>query len=119
MPSKAPKRTRFTIDCTVPVDDNVIELPKFVKFLGDRVKVNGKAGVLGDSVKIDSDSKMIHVDAKLPFSKRYLKYLSKKYLKKQQLRDFLRVVSTNKSTYTLRYFQINQEEEEEVEEAEE
>ena len=44
-----------------------------VKFLHDRIKVNGKAGVLGDSVRIDSDKTRINVDAKLPFSKRYLK----------------------------------------------
>ena len=65
-----------------------------------------KSRRLGDSVKLASDSKMIHCDAKLP-SQRDTWYSSKKYLKKQQLRDFLRVVSTNKSTYTLRYFQIN------------
>ena len=35
---------------------------------------------------------------------RYLKYLTKKFLKKQQLRDWLRVVSTAKGEYTLRFF---------------
>lgn len=39
---------------------------------------------------------------------RYIKYLTKKYLKKHSLRDWLRVVSTGKETYELRYFQINQ-----------
>lgn len=37
-----------------------------------------------------------------------MKYLTKKYLKKHSLRDWLRVVSTGKETYELRYFQINQ-----------
>ena len=44
---------------------------------------------------------------------RYLKYLTKKYLKKQQLRDYLHVVATLKSTYELRYFSINAEGEDE------
>ena len=43
---------------------------------------------------------------------RYLKYLTKKYLKKNNLRDWLRVVSSTQTTYELRYFQINNEEEE-------
>ena len=43
----------------------------------------------------------------MPFSKRYLKYLSKKYLKKQQLRDFLHVVATGKNTYELKYFKVS------------
>ena len=46
------------------------------------------------------------------FSKRYLKYLIKKYLKKNNLRDWLRVVASDKETYELRYFQISQDEDE-------
>lgn len=45
------------------------------------------------------------------FSKRYLKYLTKKYLKRNSLRDWLRVVASSKDTYELRYFQINQDDE--------
>uniref|UniRef100_A0AAV2M714 Large ribosomal subunit protein eL22 n=1 Tax=Knipowitschia caucasica TaxID=637954 RepID=A0AAV2M714_KNICA len=45
----------------------------------------------------------------------YLKYLTKKYLKKNNLRDWLRVVANTKESYELRYFQINQDEEEEEE----
>ena len=41
----------------------------------------------------------------------YLKYLSKKFLKKQGVRDWLRVVATNPNTYELRYFNVNNEEE--------
>jgi glycopeptide antibiotics resistance protein len=37
---------------------------------------------------------------------RYLKYLTKKYLKKNNLRDWLRVVASGKDTYELRYFQV-------------
>lgn len=47
---------------------------------------------------------------------RYLKYLTKKYLKKNNLRDWLRVVASDKETYELRYFQISQEEESETDE---
>ncbi len=52
------------------------------------------------------------VQAEGSFSKRYLKYLAKKFLKKMQMRDFLRVVSTNKSTYELKYFNIQENEDE-------
>lgn len=48
--------------------------------------------------------------------RRYLKYLTKKYLKKNNLRDWLRVVANSKDSYELRYFQINQDEEEEEDE---
>merc|ERR1711998_206851 len=99
---KKAKTVRFTIDCTVPVDDHVLDLANFVKFLHDRIKVNGKAGVLGDSVRIDADKTKINVDAKLPFSKRY--------------REYLHVISTDKQTYQLRYFNITDTQDAEDEE---
>ena len=51
----------------------------------------------------------------VPFSKRYLKFLTKKYLMTNNLRDWLRVVASAKDAYELRYFQINNDEEEEDE----
>ena len=60
-------------------------------------------------------NKQLTVAATIPFSKRYLKYLTKKFLKKQQLRDWLRVVATNKGEYTLKFFNVVGEEGEEEE----
>ena len=48
-----------------------------------------------------------------PLFARYMKYLTKKFLKKNNLRDYIRVVANSKSSYELRYFQINTQEEEE------
>ena len=70
-------------------------------------------GNLGDLVSVSRDKAKVLVSADTAFSKRYLKYLSKKYLKKQQLRDYLHVVATLKTTYELRYFSINAEGDEE------
>ena len=100
---------KFTIDCSAPVEDKVLDPASFEKFLHDKIKVMGKAGNLGTKVTITREKNKIAVAAELPFSKRYLKYLTKKYLKKQQLRDFLNVVATSKGTYELKYFKINNE----------
>nr|XP_042113820.1 60S ribosomal protein L22-like isoform X2 [Peromyscus maniculatus bairdii] len=83
----------------------------------ERIKVNGKAGNLGGGVVTIKQSKSkITVTSEVPFSKRYLKYLTKKYLK-NNLREWLRVVANSKESYELmRYFQFNQDEEEEEEE---
>ena len=55
------------------------------KFLLDRIKVGGKTGNLGDLVSVSRDKAKVVVTSETAFSKRYLKYLSKKYLKKQQV----------------------------------
>lgn len=47
---------------------------------------------------------------------RYLKYLTKKYLKKKQIRDWLHVIANGPTNYDLRYFNINNEEQEEDDE---
>ncbi|XP_020568403.1 60S ribosomal protein L22-like 1 isoform X2 [Oryzias latipes] len=81
-------------------------------FLKERIKVNGKTGNLGNIVQVGRMKNKINVTSEKQFSKRYLKYLTKKYLKKNNLRDWLRVVASDKETYELRYFQISQEDEE-------
>jgi len=87
----------------------VLDVGTFEKFLKDSIKVGGKAGNLGDAVNVAMEKTKVVVSAETPFSKRYLKYLTKKFLKKQQLRDYLHVIATNKTTYEMRYFSINSE----------
>ncbi|EXJ69391.1 ribosomal protein L22e [Cladophialophora psammophila CBS 110553] len=98
---------KYTINCSQPVSDKIFDLSAFENFLHDRIKVEGRTGNLGDNVAISKigDGK-IEVVTHIPFSGRYLKYLTKKFLKKQQLRDWLRVVSTSKGVYELRFFNV-------------
>merc|ERR1712226_1063372 len=100
---------KFSINCAKPVDDGIMDSGAFEKFLHDRIKVNGKAGDLGDAVSIERAGSIITVTAEAPFSKRYLKYLTKKFLKKHQLRDWLHVIADSRTSYELRYFEIQGE----------
>ncbi|THG93944.1 hypothetical protein EW145_g8251 [Phellinidium pouzarii] len=113
----AAAKHRFVVDFSKPADDGVFDGPAFEKFLHDRIKVNNKAGQLGESVKISRDGKnKLVVNSNIPFSKRYLKYLTKKFLKKNQLRDWIRVVASSKDSYELRFYNIANTEEEEDDE---
>ena len=85
------------------------------KFLLDRIKVGGKVGNLGDAITVSRDKAKVNVSADMPLSKRYLKYLAKKYLKKQQLRDWLHVIASSKTAYELRYYNIHEQDAEEDE----
>ena len=108
--AKGKKTTqKFLINCTLPLEDNVIVLNDFTDFLTQKIKVDGKTGNLGNAVTIGKDKNSVVVTSTIDFSKRYLKYLTKKYMKKQQLRDYLRVVATNKNSYQLRYLQLDAE----------
>ena len=117
------KPVQYFIDCSVAnAEDRIIEMDGedgFVAFLKSSIKVNGKKNNLGDTVSVTSDGDRITVTVSGPFSKRYLKYLSKKFLKREQLRDFLRVVSKNPATYELRFFNIYDPKDDEAEEDDE
>ena len=83
----------------------------------DRARADD-AGVLGDSVAVTREKTRIIVTSEVAMSKRYLKYLTKKYLKKHNVRDWLRVIASNKdrSVYELRYFNIADQDGEEKDE---
>ena len=102
--------TKYFIDCRLPIEDNVIVLKDFESFLKTHIKVDNKTGNLGTQITVNMDKESIVCESKIPLSKRYLKYLTKKYLKKQDLKEFLRVIATTKNTYQLRYFKIQNEE---------
>ena len=101
---------RFAIDCSHPVEDGIMNCGDFETYLKDRIKVAGKTQNFGKDVALAKEKNKIVLTSSVPFSKRYLKYLTKKYLKKNNLRDWLRVVASAKDSYELRYFQINNEE---------
>ena len=103
--------TKYTLDCTHPAEDSILDPDDFATFLTGRVKVGGKTGNLGDNIIITKEKNTIAVSTDVPLSKRYLKYLTKKYLKKNNLRDWLRVVANNKHSFELRYFQVDNDEE--------
>merc|ERR1712071_398453 len=104
------KSLKFTIDCTAPVDDGIMELANFKDYLKDHIKVDRKVGNLGKNVAVDNTAKGMNVTSEIPFSKRYLK--------KNNLREWLRVVADDKDkcNYTLKYFNISQDDEESDEE---
>merc|ERR1712150_379607 len=105
---KAAKKSTmtFNIDCTHPVEDGIMKVDDLKEFLEARIKVEGKLNNLVQ-VNLEAVKNRVSVVAERPLSKRYLKYLTKKYLKKNNLRDWLRVVASSHTDYELRYFQIN------------
>ena len=108
---------QYTINAAQPTNDKIFDPSAFATFLQQRIKVDGLTGNLGDNITVtDLKDGKIEVVAHQDFSGRYLKYLTKKFLKKQQLRDWLRVVATSKGVYELRFYNVVGENEEEDDE---
>lgn len=79
-------------------------------YLQARLKVvkGGKAGVLGSNVavSVSADGHDVLVGTKVQFAKRYLKSLTKRYLKKTHLVDYVRVTAKRSNSYELSYFNV-------------
>ena len=112
----------------------------------ERIKLDGKTGQLEGKLTVERLKQKLVVSSEVAFSKRfvkknfkikfdffclcfkylnldfflflnrYLKYLTKKFLKKNKLRDWLRVIANTKDSYELRYFNIDQDEDADEEE---
>jgi large subunit ribosomal protein L22e len=81
----------------------------FEKYLHDRIKIGKKTGQLAaNNVTVTRDRTKLTVSSpqELGFSKRQLKYLSKRYLKKQQLKEYMRVVASSEKSYELKYYEV-------------
>ena len=98
---------KYTIDIQNTVEDNVISLDSFVKYLTENIKNEGKKNNFGEKIAVSKDGFAAVITSKGKFAKRYLKYLSKKYLKKQDMRDYIRVIASGKNSYIFKYFNVN------------
>ncbi|KAK8690871.1 hypothetical protein V6N13_074397 [Hibiscus sabdariffa] len=88
-PKGKKKGASFTINCSKSVEDKIMDISSLEKFLQEKIKVSHKAGALGDFVTITSEKSKTTITYDSNFSKRYLKYLTKKYLKKHNFGDWL------------------------------
>jgi len=110
---------KFTVDFNQAVSNNLLTLENALKYLSLNIKVKGLKGKLGDSVKVSQTDKkdkqkntlVIAVENSndIKFSKRYIKYLVKKFLKREILSLYLRVISNGSNGYTVKLFQRNVE----------
>ena len=113
-----PKAIRVVVDCSIPATDKILDVATVEKFFHDRIKIeNRTANLSANHVSITrEDDKIVITEGKgQKFPKKYVKYLLKKYLKKNGTRDWLRIVSADKETYKLKYFNIAEGKEDEEE----
>ncbi|EMG45168.1 hypothetical protein G210_5260 [Candida maltosa Xu316] len=112
--SKAAKK--FVVDTSAPVENGVFDQEGYVKYLVEHIKVEGIVGNLGDEISVTSEGNKVVVVSNTKFSGKYLKYLTKRYLKKNQIRDWIRFVAVKQNQYQLQFYSVAEDEEEEDEE---
>ena len=124
------KMSLIKVDCSAPISDQIFDLAAYEKYLRDRIKVSNRTNNLNEAqVTLSRDASTLKISfaslskagskgssAGAAISKRYVKYLTKKYLKKNGLRDWLRVVSSDSETYIIKYFKVGEKDDDEDDE---
>ncbi|CAD2212846.1 large subunit ribosomal protein L22e [Angomonas deanei] len=103
----------FKIDCSVPAADEVFTediLNSFEQYFQDNIKLNGRKGGLTEKVRVSMKDNELSVTTSMAYRKKYFKYITKKFLKKKGLREWIRILATSKDTYKLKYFNIEDQE---------
>ncbi|KAJ9447099.1 60S ribosomal protein L22 [Diplonema papillatum] len=105
----------YKIDCSIQCADGLMDtdlLEKYAQFLTEHIKVEGKTGQLAGKIEIKVEKEAVVINKYKPlFAKRYIKFLTRKFLKQEKLKDYVRLVSTGKYDYQLRYYNIHLDEE--------
>ena len=114
--SKQATYKKYTVDFTNPLENKLLTLESVLKYLQNNMKLNGLKGKLGKSIMINADEKreknknniVISVDSSIKFSKRYIRYLVKKFLKKEGIAKYLTLSATSPSAYTVKVIKKNE-----------
>jgi large subunit ribosomal protein L22e len=106
---------KFYVDFSEPLDNKLLSIESASKFLNSNMKIDGLKGNLKDIIKINVDEKknkkclLIQVDNQLQFSKKYIKYLVKKFLKREGIVNYLTVLSNSPNSYAVKVLKNNNE----------
>jgi large subunit ribosomal protein L22e len=103
---------RISLDCSSPVTDGFFALHDLVEYLTSKLKVGKLRGNLKDKIAFEevAAEKKVDVIASVKYSKRAIRYYARKFLKKQNLRERYRVISTSASAYQFRPYRVSKDE---------
>ena len=106
---------KFYVDFSEPLDNKLLSIESAMKYINSNMKIDGLKGNLKNFVKINVDEKrnkkclLIQVDNQMQFSKKYIKYLVKKFLKREGIVKYLTVLSNSPNSYEVKVLKNNNE----------
>jgi large subunit ribosomal protein L22e len=108
---KAKTFRKYFVDFAEVIKSNLVTLEAAIKYLNENIKFNNlkthkdkpsfikvSAGGKGDK----KNTLCVEIENSVKTSKRYIKYLIKRFLKKENILSFMRVISTSTNTYSVK-----------------
>ena len=113
--SKEKVYKKYFVDFSEPLDNKLLSIESAMKYINSNMKIDGLKGNLKDFVKINVDDKrnkkclLIQVHNQMQFSKKYIKYLVKKFLKREGIVKYLTVLANSPNSYEVKVLKNNNE----------
>lgn len=104
---------RFIVDCSAGKDLE-LDLHEFADYVMTHFKINNRKHGVSEKVacSVDGDSLVIQTTG-YEFAKRYVKYLTKRFLY-QDYQGVFRILSSGKESYTLKPYTIEDDDDDEA-----
>ena len=97
---------KFVIDASVMIEDGLFNASSLADYIRAHIKVNGRDSSKTSLITVRPADSKVHITSQVGVSKRYFKYLVKRYLKSNNLLNYARVLATDKGTYKLKYINV-------------
>eukprot|EP00477_Mikrocytos_mackini_P000231 GAHX01000245.1.p1 GENE.GAHX01000245.1~~GAHX01000245.1.p1 ORF type:complete len:123 (-),score=35.44 GAHX01000245.1:43-411(-) len=107
-----PKAT-VGLDCSKLVADELLDIKELEEFILLKLNSTRKNKILKNKYTAEATKEKIEFKSNIPMAKRCIKEFVKKYLHQNGLKEYCRIVSMSKGKYQLRYYNIQDKEEEE------
>merc|ERR1719312_1783911 len=103
------KVKNFFIDCSMPSSDGIFNCDNYLLYMQENFKVDKvRNNLVHVDITMDKEKQRLKVSSKVQIKKKYLKFLTKKYLNKQNLRDYVRIIvpkgNAKCNAYALKYY---------------
>lgn len=102
---------KLSINCSALTDDNLLSISEFYDYLKERIKVEGRRNNLTNNVNINVESDCVVLDCSIQFKKPYLKFLTKKFLHRKDLRDWVKLEGDGSDGYKMAFYDAAKNEE--------
>ncbi|KAF7685645.1 60S ribosomal protein L22, partial [Cucumispora dikerogammari] len=96
MDTKKESKISYNLNLLECISDSLFTADEVKEHLENKFKVEGKTGNLGGKIELKINGNNLQLISSFKFRKSYLKYLSKKFLFKKNLTDWVHLVSDYK-----------------------
>lgn len=106
------EKGKFELDCSLCTNESLFSTSELKDFLLARMNLRDKPGKIDRYAQINTTDNTVEVEYKCFISKRYVKYLGRKFLRIKKLNSWVRIIASSKTGYKFVFYNVDKDNEE-------